>query len=164
MAWFRRSNPAPSQITSQIAKSDRLLAWATHRDGFVAVTTNYLISIDSDEVNRTPWSLSLQARWDQPQLTLVTQLDGEQSAVTHTWILDEPGSVPLAIRDRVTAAVLIDRVRELPNDGQVRFIARRNGQEIEWTTVADDVVAAKSAIGTKEVSDTLHELKSAFGI
>ncbi|CAB4336605.1 unannotated protein [freshwater metagenome] len=164
MAWFRRSNPAPSQITSQIAKSDRLLAWATHRDGFVAVTTNYLISIDSDEVNRTPWSLSLQARWDQPQLTLVTQLDGEQSAVTHTWILDEPGSVPLAIRDRVTAAVLIDRVRELPNAGQVRFIARRNGQEIEWTTVADDVVAAKSAIGTKEVSDTLHELKSAFGI
>ena len=164
MAWFRRSNPAPPQITTQISKSDRLLAWTTHRNGLVAVTTNYPISIDADEVNRTPWSLSLQARWDPPQLTLITQVNGEQSAETRSWTLDEPGSVPLAIRDRVTAAVLIDRVRELPNAGQVRFIARRNGQAIEWATVADDDVAAKSAIGAKEVSDTLHELKSAFGI
>ena len=164
MEWFRGSNPAPSQIKEQISKPDRLLAWATHRAGLVAVTTRFLISIDSDVVNRIPWNLSLQARWDPPQMTLITQVDGEQSAETRSWILDEPGSVPLVIRDRVTAAVLIDRVRELPNAGQVRFIARRNGQAIEWTTVADDVVAAKSEIGTKEVSDTLHELKSAFGI
>ena len=164
MAWFRTSNPAPKQLMEQISKSDRLLAWATHSDGLVAVTNRFLISIDSGTVKHIPWNLSLQARWDPPQMTLITQNVGEQSAETRSWTLDEPGSVPLAIRDRVTAAVVIDRVRDLPNAGQVRFIARRNGKEIEWTTVADDRVAAESVIGSKEVLDTLNELKSAFGI
>ena len=72
--------------------------------------------------------------------------------------------MPLVVRDRVTAAVVIDRLLELKTAGRVRFIARRKGEHIEWITVAEDDQSLDGQSGAIEVSLALNQLRAAFGI
>jgi hypothetical protein len=62
------------------------------------------------------------------------------------------------------STVIVDRVYELPNAGSVRFVARRDGKNVTWITVVDDLTATKSAAGARDVAQALGELKSIFGI
>ena len=72
--------------------------------------------------------------------------------------------MPLVVRDRVTATVVIDRLLELKTAGRVRFIARRKGERIEWITVAEDDQSLDGQSGAIEVSLALNQLRAAFGI
>ncbi len=164
MRWFARDSDIPDELAKAIPKTDRLLAWAPHRGGSLAVTDKNLVSTSELGNALTPWSISLQARWEPPMLTLVTMLSSQSVATSQTWTLDEPGKIPSAVRDRVTCAVVVDRVYDLPNAGRVRFVARRDGQKVTWTTVADDLPAVQSVAGIQDVTQALRELKSIFGI
>ena len=164
MGLLSREEKVPAELAVAIPKADRLLAWATFRGGLLAVTDKNLVCIDQSQPEVTPWSVALQARWEPPMLTLVTQLDSHSLATSQTWSLIEPGKVPSAIRDRVTNAVIVDRAYDLPNAGRVRFVARRDGEKVTWITAADDLAATQSKVGAKDVAQALAELKTIFGI
>ena len=154
----------PPEILELLPKSDRLLAWTNHQTGLIAASDHHLVSI-SDLANCViPWESSLQAKWQPPNLTLVTKVDSDSSINSQTWILDSPGQMPLVVRDRVTATVVIDRLLELKSAGRVRFIARRKGELIEWITVAEDDQSLDGQSGAIEVSLALNQLRAAFGI
>jgi hypothetical protein len=164
MSRLTKNPQVPVELMAAIPKADRLLAWAAYRDGLIAVTDNNFV--DTGELNPTliPWSIALQARWEPPMLTLVTQVDSQSVAATQTWTLAEPGKIPSSVRDRVTHTVVVDKAYNLPNAGNVRFVARRDGESVTWITVVDDLAPTQSAAGARDVAAALSELKSIFGI
>lgn len=164
MAWPKRAPTMPAELASLVAQEGRLLAWAKHEDGFIAVTNDSLVSIDSLDTKVTPWLDSLQAKWNPPNLTIVFQNQADLEPDSRTWILEESSQLPRAVHDRVTAAVVVDRVYELPNAGRVRFVARKDVNQAYWTAIPDDLAASKSEVGQLEISQALAELRSSFGI
>jgi hypothetical protein len=78
--------------------------------------------------------------------------------------LDAESQLPRAVRDRVTSAVVVDRVFELPNAGKVRFVARKDENRTYWSAISDDLAASQSEMGQEEIAKALVELRSSFGI
>lgn len=140
------------------------MAWAEHSGGLIAVTSNSLISIDHHETQIRNWDLALQAKWEEPVLTLVAQDSLDSAPVTLAWQLTSPGQVPQAVRDRVTGAVLVDQVHQVAEVGRVRFVARRSGESVTWTAVADDYQAAHTPQGLENVAVVQRQLQASFGI
>ena len=164
MGWFKQTPAMPSELASAVAHEGRLLAWATHTGGLIAVTKNSLVDINDQVVTVTPWSESVQAKWEPPKLTVVFQGEIEPLPTTRSWILDEASQLPRAVRDRVTSTVVVDRLFELPNAGKVRFVARKDEKRTYWSAIAEDQAASQTEIGQQEIAKAVLELRSTFGI
>ena len=164
MGWFKQAPAMPPELAQATSSHGRLLDWASHSDGLIAITKNSLVDISGDLTTVTPWTDSLQAKWEPPQLTVIFQgqLDAKPSA--RSWTLDAESQLPRAVRDRVTSAVVVDRVFELPNAGKVRFVARKDENRTYWSAISDDLAASQSEIGQEEIAKALVELRSSFGI
>ena len=164
MTWLKKTLALPAELATAIALEGRLLAWSDHSDGFIAITNNSLVSIDAQVITITPWSKSLQAKWDPPNLIVIFQGQHDPIAESRSWVLAETSQLPRAVRDRVTSAVVVDRVFELPNAGKVRFVARKDRNQSYWTAIADDQQASETEVGQIEIAQALVELRSSFGI
>jgi hypothetical protein len=164
MGWFKQALALPPELAQAIASEGRLLDWASHSEGLLAVTKDSLVEVSGNEVTITPWTDSLQAKWEPPYLTVIFQGPQDQKQTEKSWTLDEASQLPRAVRDRVTSAVVVDRVFELANAGRVRFVARKDTNQAYWTAIPDDLVAGKSEAGQYEISQALSELRSSFGI
>ena len=159
MGFFKRAETLPQELSSVLERRERVLAWSEHQGGLIAVTTLGIISTDAHESKRISWSQTLSAKWDAPLLTV--SLAPDMTPVG--WMIPEPGQLPAAIRDRVTSAVVVDRVRKF-NDQEVRFIAHRAQRGIEWLTIAQDPDWAKSPIGVASIESELASLRATLGI
>lgn len=159
MAWWKNSDSIPKELSSLLERKERILAWAHHQGGLLAATNVGLISTDAHEVKRIPWTSTLSAKWDAPLLTIALTPDLESLG----WLVPEPGQLPVAVRDRVTAFVIVDRVRRF-GDQEVRFIAHKSDSGVEWLTIAQDQDWANSPIGQASILAELQVLRSTFGI
>ena len=164
MSWFKSTPSMPVELAKAVSGHGRLLSWAKHSGGLIAVTNSSLVDISDHEITVTPWSDSLQAKWEPPYLTVIFQGELDAKPRSRAWILDEASQLPRAVRDRVTSAVVIDRAFELANAGKVRFVARKDENRIYWSAIADDSVASQTDLGQIEIKKALAELGSAFGI
>jgi len=160
--FFQRPEPLPAQIRSVMESNEYLLAWSTHSSGVLAVTDKRLISAQAQVVSTVLWEDSLSAKWEEPLLSLVVL--HEQATQTLSWKLDEPGLVPTAVRDRVTATIVIDRLVDIPEVGRVRFIARRTANGVIWSTVPEGSIDAQSAPIQERIRESLRSLRSNLGI
>jgi hypothetical protein len=154
----------PADLATAVSSEGRLLAWAHHADGLIAVTKHSLVDISHQVTTVTPWTDSVQAKWQPPHLNVVFQGQMESKPTSRSWILDEASQLPRAVRDRVTSTVVVDRVFELPNAGKVRFVARKDEKSVHWTAIADDQAASQTEIGQLEIAKAVVELRSSFGI
>lgn len=154
----------PPELAQAISSHGRLLDWASHSDGLIAITKNSLVDISGDVIAVTPWTDSLQAKWEPPHLTVIFQGQSDAKPNVRSWTLDAESQLPRAVRDRVTSAVVVDRVFELPNAGKVRFVARKDENRTYWSAISDDLAASQSEIGQEEIAKALVELRSSFGI
>lgn len=164
MGWFKQAPAMPPELAQAISSHGRLLDWASHSDGLIAITKNSLVDISGDVTTVTPWTDSLQAKWEPPQLTVIFQGQSDAKPSAQSWTLDAESQLPRAVRDRVTSAVVVDRVFELPNAGKVRFVARKDENRTYWSAISDDLAASQSEIGQEEIAKALVELRSSFGI
>jgi len=162
MRFFQRPQSLPAEVKSVIESNEYLLAWSSHSDGVLAVTDKRLISSNSKETVTIWWQDSISAKWDQPVLSLVVTRN--DSPDTLTWHLDEPGLVPTAVRDRVSATIVIDRLIDVPEVGRVRFIARRTSDGVKWSTVPESSVDAQTAPMQERIRETLRVLRANLGI
>ena len=154
----------PPELAQAVSSQGRLLDWASHSTGLLAVTKESLVDLSGDKAIVTPWTDSLQAKWEPPLLTVIFQGQQDEKPTAKSWTLDEASQLPRAVRDRVTSAVVVDRVFELPDAGRVRFVARKDEKRTYWSVIADDQTASQSDIGQDEISKALAELRSTFGI
>ncbi len=159
MAWWNRDNGVPSELAGLLLPNERILAWATHHSGVIAATTQALVSTDHHDSKRIPWTHVLSAKWEGSMLTI--NLAPDLSSLG--WLIDEPGQLPVAVRDRVTAHIVVDRTRRF-NDQEVRFIAHRGETDIEWLTIAQDADWAHSPQGQASIQAELVSLRSTLGV
>jgi hypothetical protein len=164
VGWFKQAPAMPPELAQAIASQGRLLDWASHSTGLLAVTKASLVDLSGDEATVTSWTDSLQAKWEPPVLTVIFQGQQGQKPVSKSWTLEEASQLPRAVRDRVTSAVVVDRVFELSNAGRVRFVARKDEKRAYWSVIADDPAASQTDEGQEEIAKALAELRSAFGI
>jgi hypothetical protein len=164
VGWFKQAQDMPPELAQAINSQGRLLDWSRHSDGLIAITKNSLVDISDQEVTITPWTDSLQAKWEPPQLSVIFQGQTDAKPNIRSWTLDGESQLPRAVRDRVTSAVVVDRVYELPTAGRVRFVARKDESRAYWSAISDDLAASQSADGQEEIAKALAELRSSFGI
>ncbi len=164
MSWFKQAPAMPPELAQAVSSQGRLLDWTSHSTGLIAVTKESLVDLSGDKAIVTPWTDSLQAKWEPPLLTVIFQGQQDEKPTAKSWTLDEASQLPRAVRDRVTSAVVVDRVFELPNAGRVRFVARKDEKRTYWSVIADDQNASQSDIGQDEIAKALAELRSTFGI
>lgn len=160
-------NKPDAQIKEHLIKGERIIAWANHAGGKIYVTNFALLSFDHHENLRLPWELSLQGKWEEPLLTVVAQNDPAGALVTRAWQIPDPGLVPDAVRDRITSALLIDQSAQIPDLGEVRFIARKSPQGIIWTTLLPGNLtdqAGLNQVSQSHIASELNRLKDALGI
>ena len=154
----------PIELAVAVALEGQVLAWEQNGNGYLAVTKRSLVSITGDEVMVTPWTDSLQAKWDPPQLNVIFQSQDAVKPEVKSWTLEETSQLPRAVRDRVTSAVVVDRVFELPTAGKVRFVARKDEYRAYWSAIADNPEMSQTDSGKQEIASALAELRSTFGI
>ncbi len=122
---FRRDRP-PTEVTTSLHPSDRLLAWATTDDGVVVATRRGLRLPDG---NFIPWHRIDKAQWGDGVLA-ITEATEVESGVYETRPavavpLRDPGDIPATVRARVTRSVAYSSHHTLGGHGGVRVVARR---------------------------------------
>ncbi len=141
----RSSSPDGTPVTPNdldIAEGERVLAHARTPSGAgVAITAQALyLPRRSGEPHRVPWENVVTARWDSPVLEVMET--GATAPVSV--LLDQPGRVPEAVRERVTASIVVsERVRLGDDDSAsapgAQIIGRRaaGGSGLHWTVLFD---------------------------
>jgi hypothetical protein len=128
MRLTRRRN-LPEGLT--LEKGERVLAVS---DDTVATNTALHFQ-DGTDFTRLPWERVEQAVWKDGVL-LVREVGGGR----HVVHLTDPGSVPEAVRERVTSTVVVSTHVKLPSGAGVRITARRPAKgagDPRWTLVFD---------------------------
>ena len=152
-----------------IGPGERVLAWAPHKTGNLVVTNLAIIDSSEQETFKLPWELAFSAKWDEPSLTLISNLQvtseklSTLNSATNTkiWQLDEPGLVPAAVRERITSTQIFDQVQTIAGVGKVRFLARMSPSGVHWATFTEDEVSSDSETA---IAAQLHTLRSTLGI
>ena len=158
MSIFKKKG---SEFSDQLITGERVMAAAPHSGGKVVVTNFALLSFDNHENLRIPWGLTLSAKWDEPVLIVISQDELTGPAKTRAWQLEEPGLIPDTVRERITTAQVFDQIKDLPQVGKVRFLARKNGQEISWATLPESEISPSSQT---HIENELIQLRQTLGI
>ncbi len=170
MAILGRRLRLPSELSSVIPKRERVLAWGRgldRSDGeptMVAATIAALYAPGYTEP--LLWGDILRANWDDPILEIAYQSDSETKPALLRITLDAPGSLPLAVRDRVQATILLAHHVALVGAAGARLIARRipDSDEVRWTIVFDSSLDSDDPVLRHRVDVALAELRSNLGI
>lgn len=158
MIFQRQQLPASlTQLINALSLEQKsVISWASHGGGYLIATKSALVSSDTHEATSTAWSEILSATWDQEVLTLITA----QNQV-RAWQLSEARDLPMVIRDFVTRTVVADRLVDISGVGPVRFVARRNGDGVDWLTITN----ANQNVETQSlISAELASIRSNLGI
>lgn len=159
MRFFNRTKFP--ELAGNLIKGEQVLAWADHSGGKIFATNFALISFDHHDSIRIPWELSLSAKWDEPLLTVNSQDSSTGPAVVRAWQIADPGMVPAAVRERITQAQIFEQIRDLPEVGKVRFLARKGPLGITWSTLTDEAINENSQA---HIQAELTQLKNTLGI
>lgn len=129
--------PAAVRVELSLQRGERVLAHAATRGGSYTVVTGdalYLPTADAGFL-RLPWERIEHAQWKDGWLH-IREAGGDG---LHHVGLAEPGAVPGAVQERVTATIVVSQYGALPGGGGVRIVGRRghDGGEPRWTFVFD---------------------------
>ena len=155
------SKDIPGDLAALVQKGSRLIDWAPSTTGFVGVTLENLIVVDSQSGFTIPWSKTIRAQWTPPILTVTVEKPTGAEMTDISWSLPVAGRVPELVRDRITSVVVIDHIRVIPDVGRVRFVARRIGRDIQWSAFTDQDLSSEQQ---ELVALTKEQVISHFGI
>jgi hypothetical protein len=150
---------------------ERLLAWApgpARPDGtptLVVATESALYPFGYTE--RIPWERVMRAAWDDPIQEVVTANDAGGIDVIRL-ALDDAGSIPQVIFERVMATIVMQRHVELESSGKLgaTLVARRvrGGDEIRWEVVFDAGLDPRDSELRARADEELAALRASVGI
>ena len=168
MGFFDRRG-LPTQLASEIPKKERVMAWAQgpeRLDGepTIVVTTDRAMYAHG-YVDRLPWEQVLHASWEDPILEVV-MLDGRGSTEFLRITLDNAGSVPQVVFDRVTSTIVMRSRVELVGKRGATLVARRDREsdEVRWEVVFDAGIDPTSPEFRARADEHLTWLRESAGI
>lgn len=127
--WWRRRR-LPAELRPALEPDDRIVGWALTSDGGAVVATRLGLYLPGRD--RLGWHEIHKATWSGETLTVVPSEVVQRragyavtaDATPLSVALPEPGSLPHAVRVRVTRSVSFSAHHRLPGGG-VRVVARR---------------------------------------
>jgi hypothetical protein len=139
----RRGIPADALAALGMQRSDHAIAAARTTDGRWVVATGENLVVGpapetSDNVRRLPWEGIGAAAWRDDLLEVSVSFPRrppERIALR----FDEPGRLPEAVRDRVTASIVVNEHVRIDGRLGVRIVGRRRAGEdpLIWTLAFD---------------------------
>lgn len=126
----------PESLRAVVMPGERVIAWGrAEGGGVVGVSTKALYVPEGGALVRVPHEKIAAATWDDPHLhvTLVG------SGAHYRLVLDDAGEVPPALRERVTASIVISEHVDLGEGAGARITARRSpgADTLTWNVVFD---------------------------
>jgi len=148
----------PQDVRDALA-GERPLTYARTADGGYAVAT--LVALHLPGGVTLPWHQIDRAAWDEGGVT-VFMTDG----VRHRAILSRPGTLPEAIRERVTNSIVASRHVPLSERGGVRFVARRmpGSDTPQWQLVFDKGLDPEDPGLRALAEQALEEVRRSLGV
>jgi hypothetical protein len=139
-----------------LQKGERVLAVS----GETVATDTALHFPNAGSFTRLPWERVERAAWRDGALAV-----REVGGAHHLVPLEEPGSVPETVRERVTATVVVSTHVSLPGGG-VRIAARRpaRGGDPHWTLVFDPGLDPKDPGLLAQAEQAMEEIRRQTGL
>ncbi len=159
-----------ADLAAQIPSSERLLAWtygpatpAIQEQTLVVATDRALYPFGYAE--RVPWETVMRAVWDDPIQEVVTN-DGVGGVNVLRVTLDDAGSIPQVVFERVMATIVVQRHVEFSGKLGATFLARRvpASDEIRWEVVFDQGLDPADVELRERADEELAALRSSLGI
>ena len=155
----------PSQVRALTDAGERVLTWARDVDGEAVAATYqavYLPSAGGDHV-RIPYERIDTASWEHPVLSIVLAGPGARRYLVQ---LEEPGELPPAIRERVTATIALAERVTLAGGAGARITARRapGHDELAWTVRFDEGVDPRDPQVRAQADAAIAALRSSTGL
>ncbi|MEU4403702.1 hypothetical protein AB0F88_04200 [Streptosporangium sp. NPDC023963] len=149
-------NRMPSEVRAALAPGDRVLAYAEGPDGYV-IAADKALYLGGE---RLPWFQVDRGVWDEEGLTVGTT-DGR----SHRALLPEPGRIPEAVRERVTASIVVNQYVPLDARGGVRLVARKaDADRLIWEFVFDSGLDPEDPGLRALAEQALEETRRSFGV
>jgi len=165
----RRLPPEFADFSEQIPSQERLLSWAR---GPAAIDGSPSLVVATDRALYTfggsepiPWERVMRAAWDDPIQEVVTA-DGRGGVDVIRLTLDDAGSMPQVIFERVMATIVMQRHVELVEKAGATLVARRvrDSDEIRWEVVFDAGLDPSDPVLRAGADEELAALRSSVGI
>ncbi len=178
--------PRPRRLPSAVRErldltgSEQPIAWATAAldDGTTAsvVVTDRALHLppglqppaaDADaQWFRVPWDRVVRANWDEPLLTIVIQPRPGARSQSLAVRLPEPGNLPVVLRERVTASIVLQQHVLLMGERGARITARRDSDTaaIRWAVTFDAGLNSRDPDLRQRADEALAELRAQFGV
>jgi hypothetical protein len=139
--WQRSKFPDDVRRQLSLRDRERILAWADDGAGRLVVASELALHLQRNppEYSRIGWDQIERAGYDGGvmAITLIPELSSSTLRVP----VGAERELPVVIRDRVTASVVVDRFVPLVNDRGVRIVGRRSDHGIRWRTDLDPEIA-----------------------
>jgi hypothetical protein len=153
-----------------IRPGEKVVAWGV---GTGADETQSLFAAATDRAlylqatgERIAWTRITRATWDEPMLELVVVNVDDRGSRPVRVRIDEARDLPAAVRDRVTASVVISERVDLGDGAGALLVARRadDGDQIRWSVVFDAGLDPRDP-GLRAAADAaLANLRGSLGI
>jgi len=176
LSWLAgRRERAAARAELHIPHTERTVAIGRDlHDQPVLATSDACYWVSAGDIQRVAWSQVLQARWDEPVLTLVTEDGAPPTAVnpdvqTVLVQLSAPGSLPDAVHACVTESVVFSE-RVAIDAGVVLLVARRlpersvDSGEVSWTLAFEEGVDGSDPEVRAQAEAALSAIRTALGV
>ena len=138
MKWRRPELDDDVHALLDLAPRERILAWVDDGSGRPVVASDTALHVQRipPEYSRLGWEQIERASYDSGVLTVV--LGAEPGGVTLRVPVGDGRDLPVVVRDRVTASVIVDRYVVIDGERGVRIVGRRGpAGDIAWRTDLD---------------------------
>jgi hypothetical protein len=163
MRWRRTPLDPAVKDQLELRPKEKILAWVDDGSGRVVVASETALHLQRTPpaYSRFGWEQVERASYDSGTLTVV--LTPELGSATLRIPVGEGRELPVVVRDRVTASVLVNRFVPLRGDTGVRIVGRRqeNG-EVLWRSELDAALADDAA-AQGEAAIALAEVRAEVG-
>lgn len=165
--WRRPPDPDVQELLHDAA-GERLLAWGRLTAGDLVVCTDMALRFPPGR--RVPWDLVVRGAWSEESLDLVIQAQPGAAGQQVRLRFDEPGDVPVVVRERVEWTVVASHRAELTHPdgsaGATMLNARRSPEtgEVRWAVVFDSGIDARDPGWRAAADEALHQLREQLGV
>ncbi|TAK68959.1 MAG: hypothetical protein EPO13_09375 [Actinomycetota bacterium] len=169
MRLRRRAVPEPVRHRDSLLPGERVLAWATlpraGRARSYAVATQRALHAEVLPTGRVPWDAVVRASWDEPWLDVLVDVAGAGRRRVRLE-LTEPGEVPVVVRERVNASIVVAQRVELRDNAGARLVGRRGSDDgvLRWDVVFDAGLDPQDPMLRDLAEAALAELRSGWGV
>jgi hypothetical protein len=123
-----------------VPAGERLLAWGVCDDGALVVATDRsLVLPEPGGARAVRWESVAQASWQDERLEVVETGGSGQGRRTTVLSVLQPGALPEALRERVTATIVVSEHVDLVGERGARITARRSpgASDLTWVVTFD---------------------------